>query len=301
VIREGELKMIFLLKFLAVLCIGAVVAFIVYSIYQNISSSVKQFSVAKKKKRVLTQESYFKVLMVHIEANPKSREGFYVKLLVGFIVGLLAQLFTGKLIFSILSFIVSFVMTGRYFSKRAKNRLDKFEDQLIEGIGMITNSVKAGLSILQAIEDMVKNTKPPLSTEFGEALRQIKLGTPANQALVDITRRVPSGDLRIVIMSINIARDTGGNIAEMLSRLAAVMRERKKIQGKIDALTSQGRTSGYIMAGVPFLLMGVLYFLEPEMMGLLFTTLIGNLMLVVAIGMVSLGMFVINKIVAIDI
>lgn len=300
-IREGELKMIFLLKFLAVLCIGAVVAFIVYSIYQNISSSVKQFSVAKKKKRVLTQESYFKVLMVHIEANPKSREGFYVKLLVGFIVGLLAQLFTGKLIFSILSFIVSFVMTGRYFSKRAKNRLDKFEDQLIEGIGMITNSVKAGLSILQAIEDMVKNTKPPLSTEFGEALRQIKLGTPANQALVDITRRVPSGDLRIVIMSINIARDTGGNIAEMLSRLAAVMRERKKIQGKIDALTSQGRTSGYIMAGVPFLLMGVLYFLEPEMMGLLFTTLIGNLMLVVAIGMVSLGMFVINKIVAIDI
>ena len=239
--------------------------------------------------------------MMHLEANPKSKEGTYVKLAAGIIFSILGQLFVGKVIFSILLFIVGFVMVGKYFSKKAKKRLDKFEDQLIEGIGMITNSVKAGLSILQAIEDMVKNTKPPLSAEFGEALRQIKLGTPVNQALMEITKRVPSGDLRIVIMSINIARDTGGNIAEMLSRLAAVMRERKKIQGKIDALTSQGRTSGYIMAGVPFLLMGVLYFLEPEMMSLLFTSLIGNLMLVLALGMVALGMFIINKIVAIDI
>jgi len=292
--------MIFITKFIAVLCIGAVVAFIVYFIYQNISTSVDKV-LSKKKKRVLTQESYFKVIMAHLETNPKSKEGFYIKLLVGIVAVVSVQVFFGKWIFSIVAFIIGFSMTGSYFSKRAKKRLDKFDDQLIEGIGMITNSVKAGLSILQAIEGMVKNVKPPLSTEFGEALRQIKLGTPANQALVDITKRVPSGDLRIVVMSINIARDTGGNIAEMLSRLAAVMRERKKIQGKIDSLTSQGRTSGYIMAGVPFLLMGILYFLEPEMMGLLFSTLIGNIMLAMSIGMVSLGMFVINKIVAIDI
>jgi len=292
--------MIFLTEFLAVLCIGAVIGYAVYLMVQSITASVKQIST-KKKKRTFSEESYLKAMMAHIETNPKSKEATWVRLGLALVSFILLQIFFGRWVFSVLLFVVVFVLVGRYFSGRARKRLEKFDNQLIEGIGMITNSVKAGLSILQSIEDMVKNTKPPLSTEFGEALRQIKLGTPAGNALLDITRRVPSSDLRIVIMSINIARDTGGNIAEMLSRLAAVMRERKKIQGKIDALTLQGKTSGYIMAGVPFLLLGVLYLLEPDMMGLLFSTLIGNIMLVMAIGMVSLGMFIINKIVAIDI
>jgi tight adherence protein B len=292
--------MIFLTKYIAVIAIGLFVAYLIYLLIESISSSVKQIS-GQRKKRVFQQESYMKALVKHIEKNPRSKEANYLKIGLALVAAIFVQIMWGKPVFAILGASVVFYFMSKFFSGRSKKQLDKFDSQLIEGIGMITNSVKAGLSILQAIEDMVKNTKPPLSTEFGEALRQIKLGTPAGQALVDITKRIPSSDLRIVIMSINIARDTGGNIAEMLTRLASVMRERKKIQGKIDALTSQGKTSGYIMAGVPFLLMGVLYFLEPEMMGLLFSTFIGNLMLVAAIGMVAVGMFIIGKIVQIDI
>ena len=293
--------MIFIAKAIAILCVGVLVTYVLFQMITGVSNSMKQIAAQKKRKVGARQDNALKSLFNYLDRNPKSKEAFYAKTSLALLVAITGQILLGRVVFSILFFIAVFIMVTKYFSNRAKKQLEKFDDQLIEGIGMITNSVKAGLSILQAIEDMVKNTKPPLSAEFGEALRQIKLGTPANQALNELPKRVPSSDLRIVIMSINIARDTGGNIGEMLTRLAAVMRERKKIQGKIDALTSQGKSSGYIMAVVPFLLLGVLYFLEPEMMGLLFTTLIGNILLALAIGMIALGMFVINKIVAIDI
>lgn len=295
--------MITVFKIVIIIAAGGFVGFVVLQIIDGISATFRKLFAEKGKKSLKPAEKTdrLKVVLKTLSENPSSSASNYMKSAASFFVFVFSMILIGKIIFALLFSIGTFVFIGVHFNKQIKKKMDLFENQLIEALGMITNSVRSGQSLLQAIENMVKDTKPPIKTEFGEALRQIKLGTPTNQALLDILKRVKSKDLRIAITSINLARETGGNLGEILTRLASTMRERKKIQGKITALTSQGKTSGMIMAGVPFLLLGVLYFLEPEMMGLLFTTLIGNALLFIAVVMVSVGIFFINKIVTIDI
>ncbi len=236
-----------------------------------------------------------------LKENPDSQASKKIKLWITLITLGFFQLVIGKILFALLFAIAMYAGIGMYFRKQIKNRMDAFENQLIEALSMITNSVRAGQSLQQALENMIKDTKPPLSTEFENALRQVKLGMPMSEALLGITQCVQSKDLTIVVNSINLARETGGNLGEILSRLAATMKERRKIQGKIVALTAQGKVSGIVMGCVPFLLLGVLYVIEPNMMGLLFSTVLGNIMLFMAVIMVALGMFFIQKIVTIDI
>ncbi|MFA5779233.1 MAG: type II secretion system F family protein [Elusimicrobiota bacterium] len=295
--------MILISKIVIILAVGCLTGLVVLKVIEGISRTFQKLFIDKKKKSAKTTErtEHLKVALKTLAENPASAASRYIKLAAAVFVLIFAQLTMGKIIFAFLFAIGTFIYIGKHFKKQIKKKMDLFENQLIEALGMITNSVRAGQSLLQALENMVKDTKPPISSEFGEALRQIKLGTPINQALLDIIKRVKSKDLRIAVTSINLARETGGNLGEILSRLASTMRERKKIQGKIEAMTAQGKTSGAIMAGVPFLMLGILYFLEPEMMGLLFSEPIGNALLFIAVVMVSLGTFFINKIVSIDI
>jgi len=252
-------------------------------------------SVIKDKKISLRE------MIKTISDDPKSKASQTLKIYGGLISFVLILILTMKLIFAVIVGVGFFAGIGWYFNGKIKKKMELFDNQLVEALGMVTNSVRSGQSLMQALENMVKDTKDPISTEFAGALRQVKLGVPLSQALDVITERVKSKDLKIVITSINLARDAGGNLGEILLRIANTMRERKKIQGKINSLTAQGRMSGMVMGAVPFLLLAVLYLIEPEMMGLLFTTVLGNLMLAVAIVMISLGMFVINKIINIDI
>lgn len=295
--------MITVSKIVVIIAVGLLITVAVRYFIDGFSAAFNKLFFEKGKRLIMppSDTSRLKILMKALAENPHSSVSNYVRLGAAFFIFIFSQIIFGKIVFALLFAIGTFFCIGIYFDKQNKKKMELFESQLIETLGMITNSVRSGQSLLQALENMVKDTKPPVSAEFGEALRQIKLGTPVNQALLDVTKRVKSRDLRIAVASINLARESGGNLGEILTRLASTMRERKKIQGKITALTSQGKTSGLIMAGVPFLLLGVLYFLEPEMMGLLFTTVIGNILLFIAVIMVSVGMFFINKIVTIDI
>ena len=290
---------------IALLCAGSVLitgAFVAYLIFilpagnSKVKRSMKAAAPAAEQ-----QKKYFEHLSRVLAENPKSKESTKIKVLASTAVFAFIMILTLKFIFAVLAGIGMFAAIGWYFNNQIKKKMELFDNQLIEALGMVTNSVRAGQSLMQALENMARDTKDPLSGEFAAALRQVKLGVPLNQALDEITERVKSKDLKIVVTSINLARETGGNLGEILSRIADTMRERKKIKGKIDSLTAQGRMSGMVMGAVPFILLFVLYFIEPEMMGLLFTTLLGNLMLTVAVIMVSLGMFVINKIISIDI
>jgi tight adherence protein B len=183
--------------------------------------------------------------------------------------------------------------------KNKENRF--FEDQLLDALGIIINSVRSGQSLTQAIEQVATGTKHPISTEFNEVHRQVKLGMPLNEALLAMVNRTKSKDLNIVVSSINLAKETGGSMGEILTRISATVRERKKVQGKINALTAQGKASATVISCVPFLLLIVLYVMEPAMIGLLFNTLIGNIMLLAVTGMIFIGIFFIKRIITIDI
>jgi tight adherence protein B len=251
---------------------------------------------AKEKK-----EDALKKAIKVLSEDPSSKQSLKIKFTFSAVPFIVVLALTTNIMFSLLAAAGMFFGLGAYFEKQIKDKMGVFNDQLIEALGMITNSVRAGQSFTQALENLVKDSKPPLSTEFELVLKKIKLGTPVGDALIEMSDKVKSNDLRISVLSINLARESGGNMGEILSRIAETMRERKKIHGKIAALTAQGKASGIVMGCVPFILLAVLYFIQPSMMGLLFTTFLGNVMLCVVVIMITVGMVVINKIVSIDI
>lgn len=182
-----------------------------------------------------------------------------------------------------------------------KKRMEKFDQQLLDGLVLIANSLRAGASFGQALEILAREAKPPLAEEFAKVSQETKLGKPMGEALEQMAGALQSEDLKLVVLVVNTARETGGNLSEVLLTVAETMRERRKIQGKIKALTAQGKLSGFIVGGMPFFLIAILYFMAPEMVEPLFTTNLGILMLVAVVILVALGGILIKKIVTIDI
>lgn len=208
---------------------------------------------------------------------------------------------TDKLFLSLPFGLIGFFLPSFLSGLSTRKQIDKFNNQLIDGLTVIANSLRAGTSFQQGLEILVRESKPPLSNEFAKVTSEIRLGIPISQALINLTERVKSKDLRLVITTVNIARETGGNLSELLCTIAETMRERNKLQGKIEALTAQGKMSGFIVGAMPFFLLFIFYFMAPEMIEPMFNTTLGNLMLGVVIILVTLGGFLIKKIVTIDI
>jgi tight adherence protein B len=224
-----------------------------------------------------------------------------IKLLSAVIMTTFIFLFTGKffigLIFGILGLFLPKVIAKILYNKK----IDKFNKQLIEGLSSIANSLRAGSSFQQALEVLIRESSPPISEEFAQVTHEVRLGVPVAEALDNLTKRVDSKELHISVTAINIAREAGGRLAEILNNIASTMRERNKLQGKIKALTAQGRMSGIIVGSLPILLAFVLYFMDPEMMRPMFTTPIGYILIGLVVLMLAIGAFIIKKIITIDI
>lgn len=211
-------------------------------------------------------------------------------------------LITGFMLFmAVIGGIVGFFAPRFYIRILKSRRLKKFDNQLVDGITLIANSLKAGMNLIQAIEMVTKEMGPPISQEFELALKENRIGTPMETAMTNMTKRVPSDDLEIVINAMNIARETGGVISEVFMNIANTIRERNRVKGKLDALTAQGRMQGIIMTLLPWILAGILYIIDPTMVKPMFTTGLGQILLGVIIVLEILGWFFIRKIMAIEI
>jgi len=251
----------------------------------------------REERMVSKRELFIRTLLF----SPKTQLARLIKFLCAVIIIGLVFLFTGKffiaLIFGILGlFLPKFIAKILYNKK-----IDKFNNQLIEGLSSIANSLRAGSSFQQALEVLVRESSPPISEEFAQVNHEVRLGVPIAEALNNLTKRVDSRELHISVTAINIAREAGGKLAEILNNIASTMRERNKLQGKIKALTAQGRMSGIIVGSLPILLAFVLYLMDPEMMKPMFTTPIGYILIGLVVLMLAIGGFVIKKIITIDI
>jgi tight adherence protein B len=197
----------------------------------------------------------------------------------------------------------------RFWVKRRQNgRLKAFNDHLADTITLIANALRAGASFLQAIEMVVRETQPPISTEFQRVIREVNLGLPFEQALNNMVRRVRSEDLELMATAINIQHQVGGNLAEILDSIAFTIRERIRIKGEIRVLTAQQRLSGYVVAGLPIFLVVILSIIAPKFMEPMFynpPALIGlplGVILLAAGGvMMLMGFAIIRRIVDIEV
>jgi tight adherence protein B len=190
------------------------------------------------------------------------------------------------------------MLAVRHYRKR---RIKLFNKQLVEALQAMASAFKAGLTFPQAIEHVSKEAPAPLGQEFGLFVKEIKLGVPLEEALINMSKRVGSDDLDLVVVSTNIARQLGGNMAEMFETISSTIRERFRLEGKIDALTSQGRLQGWIVACMPIALGFVLNWMRPDLMEPMLAHWFGYILIAVIIVMEVLGLLIIRRIVAIDV
>lgn len=160
-----------------------------------------------------------------------------------------------------------------------RRRAGQFENQLADGLVMTANALRAGFSLLQALDLTAQKAPAPLSQEFGLLLKEHRLGADLSDALKHLAERVDSPDSRIFANSVVILRETGGNLTEIFDTLAATIQERKRVMKKIRAMTAEGETQAYFLAALPLVLGIVLYQLDPKSISLFFTTFGGWLML----------------------
>jgi tight adherence protein B len=190
------------------------------------------------------------------------------------------------------------VLLVRHYRKR---RIKKFNVQLVDALQAMANAFKAGLTFPQAIETVSREALAPLGQEFGLFVKEIKLGVPMEDALMNMGRRVGSDDLELVVVATNISRQLGGNMAEMFETISNVIRERFRLEGKIDALTSQGKLQGWIVAAMPLVLGMVLNAMRPDLMQPMLEHLFGYVLVTLVAVMEVLGVLIIRRIVNIDI
>ena len=182
-----------------------------------------------------------------------------------------------------------------------KRRLAKFNDQLENALNTMSGSLKAGFSILQALEEVAGGRQHPIAIEFRLLVQEIQLGVPLERALDNMQRRLESPDLELVTLAIITARQTGGELPAALDRLSGVIRERIRIQQKVRALTSMGRLQVIIISIMPFALLGGLMLVMPGAAEIFFGTLFGLAGLGVVVLLVIFGALMASRITRIDI
>ncbi len=160
--------------------------------------------------------------------------------------------------------IAGAVGPSMYVKSQQKKRLQRFNDQLADMLNLMVNGLRAGYSTMQALEAISKELPPPICDEFRRVVLEMQIGIPMETALDNLLRRIPSEDLDFVITAINVQREVGGNLSEILDNISFTIRERVRIKGEVRVLTSQVRTSGTVLSLIPFFLVMVLWFLNPE-------------------------------------
>jgi len=197
----------------------------------------------------------------------------------------------------IFGFFLPMMMVKHYRVKRIK----KFNTQLVDALQAMANAFKAGLTFQQSIEQISKDSMPPLQQEFGLFVKEAKLGVPIEEALNNMSKRVGSDDLELVSTATNISRQLGGNMAEMYETLSTTIRERFRLEGKIDALTAQGKLQGWVVSAMPLILGVVLNYMRPDLMQPMLDHIFGYVLVFTIMVMEIMGVLIIRRITNIDI
>jgi tight adherence protein B len=246
-----------------------------------------------------TERAKFQVQEFFLFIDP--RKLFVANLAVMAIGGTLTWSGTGSALLGMAAFgALALVPRLLYWWMRQK-RLRMFEEQLPDALMMLAGGMRAGVGLSSAIQQLVAEAQPPISQEFSLLLREQRMGVTLEQALSNLNRRVPTQTTVLVVSAMRVATETGGGLAETLERTSNTIRSRLQMEGKIGALTAQGKLQAWVVGLLPLLLMAILNKMEPEAMSLLWHTRLGWATLAVIAFFELMGMYVIRKIIAIDV
>jgi len=240
-------------------------------------------------------------------ADLKLKVGEYLALILifGLGVGLILWWIGGRsILLAVVGIFIGTLIPRFYVRRQQSQRLNNFSYQLADMLNLMVNGLRAGYSTMQAMEAVSREMPPPISTEFRRVVQEMQIGLSAEAALDNLLRRIPSDDLDLVIAAMNVQREVGGNLAEILDIISHTIRERVRIKGEIRVLTSQVMYSGRFLALMPLMITAALFLLNRPYMMLFFdpeTRIVGIPMLIVGALMIASGYFVMTKIATIDV
>ena len=217
--------------------------------------------------------------------------------LVACLVGIVAKGILGCLALGIVGIAAPRFYTG----KRYKTRQRKFQGQLADMAQMMGNSMRAGFSIIQSMEMVAQEGPSPAKEEFERVTTEIKLGLPLDTALDHLLVRMPSEDLELAIVAINVQRQVGGNLAEILMVISKTVRERVRFQRDLKAMTAQARYSSYVITALPVGVAFVINLMDRPYESYLYTSTLGHLMIGAAVAMLGAGYFFLKRIANIEV
>jgi tight adherence protein B len=217
--------------------------------------------------------------------------------------GVVGWLLSGaSIVFALLTAVFGFFVPRFYLNLAKGRRLKAFNNQLGDFLNLMVNGLRAGYSVTQAMEAVASELPPPLSTEVGRLVQEIQIGLTMEQALANMLRRVTSDDLDLIVTAMNVQREVGGNLAEILETISHTIRERVRIKGEITTLTAQGRISMYVIVALPIVITIFLYLINREYISRLFTSGFCGWALVVCGALsITAGYFTIRRIVNIEV
>lgn len=223
---------------------------------------------------------------------------------VGFVFWYLNDRESSIPIFTVIGFLIGWMIPRFYVKQQQAKRLLHFNDQLADMLNLMVNGLRAGYSIMQAMEAVSKEMPPPISDEFRRVVQEMQIGISMEVALDNLLRRIPSEDLDLVITAINVQREVGGNLAEILDTISHTIRERVRIKGEIRVLTTQVMYSGRFLAMMPLLISLALWFMNRPYMMEFFnpkTRIPGIISLSIGGLMIMAGYFVMTRIAKIEV
>lgn len=291
-----------LLSFMIPLMYGASFAALIYVLMSGVKDAMDGDGDATSRAASRELENLFLFVPASKIASI-SQTAAFIAFLIGFMLvgnltpaGMAQGSVVGLLMAAGIRALPSFVI--RVLRKR---RLEKFNEQLVEALVSMSNSLRAGFSIQQAFESVVQEGRKPIAQEFGVFVQQTRVGVRFEDALLNLEERVKSEDLTLMIRAVEIARQTGGNLTEVFDLIASTIRERTRIEGRIKAMTAMGRLQGIVVGLIPVFLLIVMTTLDPEMMIQFYKSPMGIAMLVLVVFLLTVGFMVIKKIVDIEV
>ena len=199
-----------------------------------------------------------------------------------------------------MAFLMSWIGASKIMRGLWEKRSDQVVEQMVEGLTIMTNGVRVGLSVTQSMDRVIQGMgRGPLIQEFRLILNKVRLGMSVEEALNEMGERIDRPDVMMMVTAINILKETGGNIAETLSVIAETIRDRQKVENKIKALTAMGTMQAQIISAVPLLLLVVMFFTNKQYALLMLTTPLGWISLAIILFLIILGGFLMKKAVTI--
>lgn len=197
--------------------------------------------------------------------------------------------------------VVVFFATRFWLNRRVKQRERKFLQQLGDGVMMMASGLRAGYSMMQTLKMVSREMPLPLSDEVHRVTMEVGIGIPIEEALNHLLQRIKSTDLELMVIAMNVQREVGGNLAEILDTIGATIRERQELYGEVRTLTAQGRISAYVITGLPVLVLVAMFFLDRPYVSALWTTTFGYFLSAIALTLLVIGFFVTKRVAEVEV